>query len=76
VGLHLAERAIESRPIWKPMHAQPVFADNVAFVTGVADRLFDEVLCLPSGVGLSDSDIARVIAGVRAALVGDSRGGA
>jgi dTDP-4-amino-4,6-dideoxygalactose transaminase len=76
VRLYLAERLIESRPIWKPMHAQPVFAGNAAFVTGVADRLFDEVLCLPSGVGLTDADIERVIAAVRAALGASPRVGA
>jgi dTDP-4-amino-4,6-dideoxygalactose transaminase len=68
VRLHLAAAAIEARPIWKPMHQQPVFAGNPSFVSGVADRVFAEALCLPSGVGLADEDIARVIAGVRAAL--------
>lgn len=50
------------------MHQQPVFKGNVSFVTGVADGLFEEGLCLPSGVGLSDEDIARVAAEVRVAL--------
>ena len=59
---------IESRPIWKPMHQQPVFRDNETHMTGVADRLFEEGLCLPSGVGLSDGDIERVADGLKAAL--------
>ena len=59
---------IESRPIWKPMHQQPVFRGNEAHLTGIADRLFEEGLCLPSGVGLSDGDIERVVVGIRAAL--------
>ena len=59
---------IESRPIWKPMHQQPVFGDNEAHLTGVADRLFEEGICLPSGVGLRDGDIDRVADGIRAAL--------
>ena len=50
------------------MHQQPVFRDNEAHLTGVADRLFEEGLCLPSGVGLSDGDIERVVDGVKAAL--------
>lgn len=75
VRLHLQAQAIESRPIWKPMHQQPVFTSNVAFVTGVADRLFEEGLCLPSGVGLSDEDIARVAAEVRVALDSERRRG-
>lgn len=64
----LQAQSIESRPIWKPMHQQPVFCDNEAHLTGVADRLFEEGLCLPSGVGLSDGDIERVVDGVKAAL--------
>ncbi len=64
----LAVDEIESRPIWKPMHQQPVFRGNEAHLTGVADRVFAEGLCLPSGVGLSDGDVERVVAGVRGAL--------
>jgi dTDP-4-amino-4,6-dideoxygalactose transaminase len=59
---------IESRPIWKPMHQQPVFANYQMHYTGVADRLFEEGLCLPSGAGLTDSDIARVADAVKEAL--------
>lgn len=65
----LQSQNIESRPIWKPMHHQPVFRDNEAHLTGVADRLFEEGLCLPSGVGLSDADIARVGHAIRTVLV-------
>ena len=64
----LQSQNIESRPIWKPMHQQPVFRDHEAHLTGVADRLFDEGLCLPSGVGLTDADIERVADGFKAAL--------
>ncbi len=64
----LQSQRIESRPIWKPMHQQPVFRANEAHLTGTADRLFYEGLCLPSGVGLSDADIERVAHGIRAAL--------
>jgi dTDP-4-amino-4,6-dideoxygalactose transaminase len=64
----LQREDIESRPIWKPMHQQPVFTAHEAHLTGVADRLFEEGLCLPSGAGLSGGDIERVIEGVRAAL--------
>jgi dTDP-4-amino-4,6-dideoxygalactose transaminase len=68
VRLALLADGIESRPLWKPMHQQPVFRANRTRLTGVADRLFDEGLCLPSGVGLTDDDVARVVDGVRAAL--------
>ena len=59
---------IESRPIWKPMHQQPVFRDHEAHLTGVSDRIYEEGLCLPSGVGLRNGDIARVVDGIRAVL--------
>jgi len=57
---------IESRPLWKPMHQQPVFADHRAYLTGVADRLFERGLCLPSGSSLTTHDLARVAAATRA----------
>jgi dTDP-4-amino-4,6-dideoxygalactose transaminase len=60
--LHLAEDHIESRPIWKPMHLQPVFAQARAEITGAAQRLFETGLTLPSGSVLSDQDRDRVFA--------------
>ncbi len=53
---------IEARPIWKPMHQQPVFAGATSELTGVADALFAEGLCLPSGTGMSDHEVNRVTA--------------
>lgn len=51
---------IEARPVWKPMHAQPVFREAEAYLTGVADAIFAEGLCLPSGTGMTDEDVDRV----------------
>jgi len=51
---------IESRPIWKPMHQQPVFRGAQARLNGVSDRLFANGLCLPSGTGMTDAEIERV----------------
>jgi len=59
---------IESRPLWKPMHLQPVFAQHRMFVNGVSQRLFETGLCLPSSSGLSDEEATRVIDGVQRAL--------
>lgn len=64
----LGVERIESRPIWKPMHLQPVFRDHEAHLTGVADRAFEQGLCLPSGVGLSDEDVDRVVDAVTRAV--------
>ena len=51
---------IESRPLWKPMHLQPVFVDAPYYGTDVAEKLFDNGLCLPSGSNLSDYDRLRI----------------
>ena len=62
----LESRAIETRRLWKPMHAQPVFRDNPGRIDGTADRLFATGLCLPSGSNLTDDDQDRVIEAIRA----------
>ena len=62
VRLALEAENIESRPIWKPMHVQPVFAGCRAHGGSVSERLFELGLCLPSGSSLSDEDQGRVIA--------------
>lgn len=59
---------IEARPTWKPMHRQPLYADARSIVTGVADRVFDHGVCLPSGSSLSPADQDRVIATALAML--------
>lgn len=58
--LAFLEDNIESRPLWKPMHLQPVFADAPYYGTNVAEKLFDDGLCLPSGSNLSDDDRLRI----------------
>jgi len=65
VRLALEDEAIEARPVWKPMHRQPVYRDVLALGGAVADRLFAEGLCLPSGSRLTQAQRDRVIAGVR-----------
>lgn len=64
----LREQSIETRPTWKPMHQQPVFAGHESHLTGEADRVFEEGLCLPSGVGLTDGDVERVADCLKVAL--------
>jgi dTDP-4-amino-4,6-dideoxygalactose transaminase len=58
--LALEKENIESRPLWKPMHLQPVFRDCPAYVNGVSEYLFEHGLCLPSSSTLSDEDLARI----------------
>jgi dTDP-4-amino-4,6-dideoxygalactose transaminase len=59
---------IEARPLWKPMHLQPVFEGCRVRGGGVSERLFRDGLCLPSGSALSEEDLKRVCAAVRRAL--------
>ena len=60
VRLHLDACNIESRPLWKPMHTQPVFSGAPSYVNGVSEHLFSKGLCLPSGPWVSDEDVERV----------------
>lgn len=56
---------IESRPLWKPMHLQPVFSNNPYYGAKVAETLFEKGLCLPSGSNLTDEERARIAAVVK-----------
>ena len=58
--LSLLEDNIESRPLWKPMHLQPVFKDCAYYGASVSENLFDNGLCLPSGSNLTDEDRERI----------------
>ncbi|RXM50096.1 MULTISPECIES: DegT/DnrJ/EryC1/StrS family aminotransferase [unclassified Chryseobacterium] len=64
--LAFLEDNIESRPLWKPMHLQPVFADAPYYGGKVAEELFDNGLCLPSGSNLSDEDRERISTVIKA----------
>jgi dTDP-4-amino-4,6-dideoxygalactose transaminase len=68
--LALEERNIESRPMWKPMHQQPVFAGARSFLSGNADSVYSSGLCLPSGPGITDTDIDEICAVISATLGG------
>jgi dTDP-4-amino-4,6-dideoxygalactose transaminase len=51
---------IETRPLWKPMHQQPVFASSKSYLNGVSDKLFENGLCLPSGSNLTEDEFERI----------------
>ncbi len=61
IRLALEEKNIEARPLWKPMHLQPVFKDYKAYINGISEDLFMRGLCLPSGSNLTETDLQRVI---------------
>jgi dTDP-4-amino-4,6-dideoxygalactose transaminase len=60
IRLALAKENIEARPLWKPMHLQPVFENYPFNGDGTSERLFDHGLCLPSGSNLTDDDFDRI----------------
>ena len=67
IRLALEADNIESRPLWKPMHLQPVYAEAPFYGSNISEELFDKGLCLPSGPTLTDEDIQRVIEVVKKA---------
>ena len=66
IRLALEREDIEARPLWKPMHLQPIFASHQNFGGDVSSRLFELGLCLPSGSALSDEDQDRVVSTILA----------
>lgn len=61
LSARLTAADIESRPLWKPMHLQPVFAKAPAYVNGVSEALFAQGICLPSGPMVTDEDVDRIV---------------
>jgi dTDP-4-amino-4,6-dideoxygalactose transaminase len=68
IRLALTADNIEARPLWKPMHLQPVFAEYPYYGSGVAEDLFNRGLCLPSGSNLLPEDLDRIVRIVRGAF--------
>ena len=68
IRLGLEAENIEARPLWKPMHLQPIFQGYPYFGTDVCERLFEQGLCLPSGSNLSDLDVERVLENLKKQL--------
>lgn len=67
--LALDATGIESRPLWKPMHKQPVYAQNPAYVNGVSEALFKRGLCLPSGPCVTEEDVKYIVEQIKKAII-------
>jgi dTDP-4-amino-4,6-dideoxygalactose transaminase len=61
IRLALEAENIESRPLWKPMHMQPIFEKYPAYINDISEKLFERGLCLPSGSNLKEEDLQRVV---------------
>ncbi len=68
IRVALEHENIESRPLWKPMHLQPVYENEVSFSDGTSEDLFNRGLCLPSGSNLLEQDLERIIKTIKIAL--------
>lgn len=64
----LLEDDIDCRPLWKPMHLQPVFRKSDCYVNGVSEELFERGLCLPSGSNLTEEDLNRICISIKKAI--------
>ncbi|MDE6272212.1 MAG: aminotransferase class I/II-fold pyridoxal phosphate-dependent enzyme [Muribaculaceae bacterium] len=65
----LDKEGVEARPLWKPMHCQPVYRNNPAYVNGVSEELFKIGICLPAGPWVGEDEIARVVSAIKKAIV-------
>ena len=63
------EAGIEARPVWKPMHKQPVYKDAPAYVNGVSEAVFKIGMCLPAGPYVSDEDVHYIVDCIKKAIV-------
>ena len=67
----MLEKKVECRPVWKPMHKQPVYADAVAYVNGVSEEIFKVGFCLPAGPYVTDEDVRYIVDCIKEAIVND-----
>ena len=67
--VYMLSKKVECRPVWKPMHKQPVYADAVAYINGVSEEIFKVGFCLPAGPYVTDDDVHYIIECIKEAIV-------
>jgi len=65
----MLEKKVEARPVWKPMHKQPVYASAPAYVNGVSEAIFKVGMCLPAGPCVSDDDVRYIVECIKEAII-------
>ena len=65
----LQEKKIEARPVWKPMHKQPVYQDAPAYVNGVSEGIFQVGMCLPAGPCVTEEDVIYIVDSIKEAII-------
>lgn len=66
----MLDKKIEARPVWKPMHKQPVYKDSPAYINGVSESIFKIGMCLPAGPYVTDEDVRYIVECIREAIIG------
>ena len=64
----MLEKKVEARPVWKPMHRQPVYANAPAYVNGVSEAIFKVGMCLPAGPYVTDEDVRYIVDCIKEAI--------
>lgn len=67
--IYMLDHKIESRPVWKPMHKQPVYKSAPAYVNGISESIFKVGMCLPAGPYVSDEDVRYIVDTIKSAIV-------
>ena len=65
IRLTLEHSNIESKPLWKPLHLQPVFSKFLSYSNGISENLFKKGLCLPSGSNLTNNDLKKIVSTIK-----------
>ncbi len=68
IRMFLDEAGIEARPLWKPMHKQPVYSNAPAYVNGVSEAIFKKGLCLPAGPCVTDEDVRYIVSKIKESI--------
>ena len=68
--VYMSEAGIEARPVWKPMHKQPVYKNAPAYVNGVSESIFKVGVCLPAGPCVKDEDVKYIVDTIKSAIIG------
>lgn len=65
----MLSKKVEARPVWKPMHKQPIYASNPAYVNGVSEAIFKVGMCIPAGPCVTDEDVHYIVEMIKEAIV-------
>ena len=65
----MLEKKVEARPVWKPMHKQPVYKNSPSYINGVSEAIFKVGMCLPAGPCVTDDEVHYIVDCIKEAIV-------